>query len=125
MQKQERHILLLARPGYRRNGIEASLRTIEDTILDIADDCESGHQIIQQRNPDLFLIYPNGLETSHVCAICNRFKDQNKHQVILLSVLYGEELSANCCNDCQMVNIESSMQLIQLVKGRFSMRAEE
>jgi hypothetical protein len=115
MDDQKYQILLLARPGYHRNGIEATLLTIDNINIQTTGTCESAFQFLSNNKPALLIIYPRRLDEQLICNLCNRFFDNEKNRVLLLAEPYGEKFDLSAFCGYQVFEIETSDQLKHLI----------
>ena len=115
MEYQKYHVLLLAQPGYHRNGIEATLLTIDHLHIQTAGTCESAAQFLSQNKPDLFIVYPRRLDHQLICSLCNRFFDGQMGRVLLLTEPYGEKIDPSVFCGYRAFEIETSEQLKRLI----------
>jgi hypothetical protein len=118
MTDEKYSILLLARPGYHRNGIEATLLTIDNVHLQTADTCEIADVILSRGMPELFLIYPDTLEINSILDVCDRFFIDEKNRVMLLVQPYHEDINRDQFCDYQVVEIETSGQLKSMIRKK-------
>lgn len=68
-------ILLIAKPGYRRNSISTSLHSIPAVGLFVADGKSSGLQLLRALNPSIILIDStsmNGIDYDDFCQSIKR-----------------------------------------------------
>jgi hypothetical protein len=113
--QQNVHLVwLLARPGYIRNGIEASLRAIEGLIVQIYDDQELTMALLEEKHPDLILVSPAGLAPEAVLQLCEG-TTSNRERCLLIVEPYAEKSELKLYSACKLVEIETSAQLRQLV----------
>ena len=114
MDNQKYQVLLLARPGYHRNGIEATLLTINNIAIQTAGTCEGAVQFLSKNKADLFIVYPFRLDQQMICDLCNRFFDREKERVLFITEPYGEKFDLSVFCGYQVCEIETSEQLKHL-----------
>ena len=115
MDNRRRQILLLARPGYYRNGIEAMLLTIDNIFIQTVSTYESAAQILTKITPDLLLVYPRMLDVSLICSLCQTFFENKKNRVLFLTEPYDEEYVPIISCDYQVFQINTLGQLKQII----------
>ena len=74
-------ILLIAKPGYRRNSISTSLHSIPAVGLFVADGKASGSQLLHTLNPSIILIDStsmNGIDYHDFCQFIGREYPQSQ-----------------------------------------------
>jgi DNA-binding NarL/FixJ family response regulator len=119
MNDQSISILLLARPGYRRNGIEAFLKAINNVVINTVDDCEEAAQMLQITQPDLLLIYPYQLDDKQISAVCDAFPKEAGREVIIIEDYYSAGSGISSVSGYPVIRIESSAQVRNIVLERF------
>ena len=83
--KSSSSILLIAKPGYRRNSISTSLHSIPGVSIWIADGKSSGIQFLDNTKPTLVLIDSASLNKSDFADFCQSIKiKQPRSQCFIL-----------------------------------------
>ena len=78
-------ILLIAKPGYRRNSISTSLHSIPAVSLFMADGKTTGLQILRTQNPTIILIDSASMNDTDYGDFCQSIKrDHPQSQCFLL-----------------------------------------
>ena len=78
-------ILLIAKPGYRRNSISTSLHSIPAVSLFVADGKDSGLQVLHTLNPTIILIDSASMNDTNYGDFCHSIKrDHPQSQCFLL-----------------------------------------
>jgi hypothetical protein len=123
--QQEFSIFLLARPGYQRNGIEATLLTIEQVAVKTMDNCDQAAGLLAHTRPDLLLIQPAGLSRRTILEVYDRFFHDETQRVILVTEPYADKIELEHFCSCQIFEIETSDQLRQLVLERLQKQSQQ
>jgi hypothetical protein len=118
MTDEKYSILLLARPGYHRNGIEATILTIDNIHVQTADSCEIAAEILSRGLPDLFLVFPDTLEIKSILDVCDRFFINEKDRVMLLVQPYHENINREQFCNYQVMEIDTSGQLKSMIRKK-------
>jgi len=78
-------ILLIAKPGYRRNSISTSLHSIPAVSLFMADGKATGLQVLRTQNPTIILIDSASMNDTDYGEFCQSIKrDHPQSQCFLL-----------------------------------------
>ena len=70
MKSKSASILLIAKPGYRRNSISTSLHSIPAVGLSIVDGKSSGSQLLRTLNPSIILIESTSMNEADCRDFC-------------------------------------------------------
>ena len=112
-------ILLVAKPGYRRNSISTSLHSIPAVGLFVADGTASGLQLLRALDPSIILIDStsmNGLDYSDFCQSVKRDRPQSQCFLLVDNDNIVNEPSRECLDGFIRTN-HSAYEFVEAVKG--------
>jgi DNA-binding NarL/FixJ family response regulator len=119
MKSKGSSILLIAKPGYRRNSISTSLHSIPAVGLFIADGKASGSQLLRTLNPSIILIDStsmNGADSRDFCQLIRRDYPQSQCVLLVDSDKIVRELSDEFFDGFIHTN-HTAYEFVQAVKG--------
>jgi len=119
MKSQGTSILLIAKPGYRRNSISTSLHAIPAVGLFVADGKASGLQLMRTLNPTIVLIDSasmNGTDYNDFCQSIKRDYPQSQCQLLVDTNKIDQEPSHKCFDGFIRTN-HSAYEFVEAVKA--------
>ena len=119
MKSKNASILLIAKPGYRRNSISTSLHSIPAVDLSIADGKSSGSQLLRTLNPSIILIEStsmNGADCRDFCQFIRRDFPQSQCYLLVDMDKINREISYEYFDGFIHTN-RSAYEFVEAVKS--------
>ena len=119
MKTKGNSILLIAKPGYRRNSISTSLHSIPAVGLFVADGVASGLQLLRALNPTIILIDSATMNGNDYSDFCQSVKQDHPQSQCFLLVDYDkiERPPSNNYLDGFIRTNHSAYRFVEEVKG--------